>query len=108
MINYEDINTLKELEDDIKRDTAPSVIKDIEKDIESYKCFKTICKGHIIKIITDKNLKDFFESEEKLGKDSTIAFNLPLNIFDVRIKNCQRWIEELNNMMKTKKRAIHA
>ena len=107
MITYEDINELKSLNDDIKRDTAPSVIADIEKDIEQYKALKTICKGHITRVITDEKLKDFFESEQKLGRDSTVAFNIPLNIFDVRIKNCQRWIEDLKNMMKAKKRAIH-
>jgi hypothetical protein len=104
MITYEDINTLKELDDEIKRDTATSIIADIEKDVEEYKCLKAILKGYIAKIVTNKELKNFFDSEEKLGRDPLMTFSIPLNIFDVKIKNCQRWIEELKKLLATKKR----
>jgi len=100
MINSTDIYKLKELDLETQQGTAPETIKDIKQDIEYYKELKIELRNIIRGVITNKKLKHYFDEEEKQGKHPYLSFDIPLNQFDCKIKNCERWIVELENIMK--------
>lgn len=98
MITQQDINTLKELDDITQKDTAPSVKDSVLEDISYYKQLKRICIKKIAEIRTDPELKQFFDDELRQGKSPHLVFEMPLNMFDVKINNCNKWIGELEKM----------
>ena len=100
MINNSDIKTLKELDLITQKGQAPSIIAEIKKDIDYYKELKRIAREIIRKIVIKPELKKFFEEEEKEGKQPYLVYDLPLNIFNCKIKNCKMWIYELEGILK--------
>ena len=100
MINNNDMKLLKEFDLITQQGQAPSLIAEIKKDIDYYKRLKHTTKEIIRKVIINPELKKFFEEEEKDGKQPYLVYELPLNIFDCKIKNCEMWIYELEGILK--------